>query len=59
MLYDKEATDLGPAQLHVGGVDLAAQQLVERGIASQDDGLVRALDAPVAMQPLVSGNLKN
>jgi len=37
---------LGPAELHVGRVDLAPQQLVQRRVAGQDDGLVGALDAP-------------
>ena len=36
----------GPAKLHVGCVDLAPQQLVQRRVASQEDGLIRALDAP-------------
>ena len=40
-LHGRELT-----HLHVGGVDLAPQQLVEGGVAGQDDGLVRALHTP-------------
>ena len=43
--------DLGPTQLHVAGVHLAPQQLVQRRVARQDDRLVRALDAPARRCP--------
>ncbi len=32
----------------MGGVDLPPQQLVERRVASQDNRLIRSLDAPPA-----------
>ena len=39
---------LGSSQLHVGGVHLAAQHLVEGCVACEDDGLVGPLHAPPA-----------
>ena len=46
--------DLGASQLHVRGVHLTPQQLIQCCIACQDDGLIRALYAPAATELLFS-----